>query len=775
MEFLVQFVPDLGSSAFDELDTLLIDAGFDPDVVYPRPGRGGNGYPSNCTLDRDISVDPFVVLTLPSVKAAYRILRKSVLIKYAWILVASGKTLAGCMEHLRSFSCQCGEKSPDLGVEGLDASDDNNIYSFLDKPLSPRDLMNVLGNEKLDWRIFVDTFHSRIVKRKSLEIRMYLHNPCLLQPRGKVRLTEGFPITYSVILDFGPSANAPLGYTAPSVPSPQTCRCTSVSAEVPSALNANIPEAQEKALRRAFFGVRLPETNRRFVGSLCLKSRPYLGPTSLDAQLALLMCNLAGAGSTPGTVIYDPFVGTGSVSVAAAALGAWPFGSDIDMRVLNGKLGINASHNFAKYGLPFPELLAIDNGRLPFRKPTQAAGGFLDAIVTDPPYGVRAGARKNARAGAKLSELVAEQASLIGDVEKALSALQLQEQEDEKKHAGSGAAADIADSTTAFPNADTPTSMPPALAQVDADEVVLDLLDQASRNLVMGGRIVYLFPSVRGAVDTSPSAMDGPTNGGLPHHPCLRVKYVSVEPLSPIMCRYIVTMEKIAPYKESLAKKYRLEGLLAGIRGNLFGPTGGIRSRMAATLDNWYEDNKDKAELWEQQLSTCRERRNKAGDEALATDGDGGGGGGATNPANDVETSALTTEETLSRKQIKKNQKRLYRQERRHARLEGREFTPKERDLPEGVVPPPPKTKLTRQEKKRLREERVAAALKTLEEGGTVKVSHLPFDKLFDPAMDPRNRRMQKDEGDLKTGGDGGADLLQGADMEGAVKREGSN
>lgn len=39
-----------------------------------------------------------------------------------------------------------------------------------------------------------------------------------------------------------------------------------------------------------------------------------------------------------GSLVFDPFVGTGSILVAAAHRGAYTFGADIDMRVI--KLGM---------------------------------------------------------------------------------------------------------------------------------------------------------------------------------------------------------------------------------------------------------------------------------------------------------------------------------------------------------------------------------------------------------------------------------------------------
>lgn len=99
-----------------------------------------------------------------------------------------------------------------------------------------------------------------------------------------------------------------------------------------------------------------------------LKARPYLGPTSTSHELAFLMANQAEL--KEGDLVLDPFAGTGSILVACSALGAFCFGSDIDLRVLQGySVGKKAKKeipgmekikrydiftNFKYYGLPKP-------------------------------------------------------------------------------------------------------------------------------------------------------------------------------------------------------------------------------------------------------------------------------------------------------------------------------------------------------------------------------------------------------------------------------------
>lgn len=55
----------------------------------------------------------------------------------------------------------------------------------------------------------------------------------------------------------------------------------------------------------------------------------------MDSQLSILMANQAKV--SDGDLILDPFVGSGSLLVAAAEFGGYVFGSDIDYLMLHGK------------------------------------------------------------------------------------------------------------------------------------------------------------------------------------------------------------------------------------------------------------------------------------------------------------------------------------------------------------------------------------------------------------------------------------------------------
>ncbi|CAG8511437.1 11645_t:CDS:2 [Acaulospora colombiana] len=91
--------------------------------------------------------------------------------------------------------------------------------------------------------------------------------------------------------------------------------------------------------------------------------RAYYGNTTMDAEISLLMANQALA--APGKLVYDPFVGTGSMLYEAI--------------LMVGKCVVKSA---SQYDV-LPRILdccTFDITRSPFR-----TGGFLDAIISDPP------------------------------------------------------------------------------------------------------------------------------------------------------------------------------------------------------------------------------------------------------------------------------------------------------------------------------------------------------------------------------------------------------
>lgn len=168
-----------------------------------------------------------------------------------------------------------------------------------------------------------------------------------------------------------------------------------------------------KYLAKDIFSTR---RHKPFATKYRLSDRIFLGPTSTDAELSFLMCNQGLV--TKGKWVYDPFFGTGSIMVAASHFGAFCVGCDIDIRVLLGyavgKLNKNSAYfphlkpedkinvylNFKQYGLALPEILRTDSGSLNF-----LYNNLFDAIVCDPPYGIRAAPRQQGQREGKGNEL----------------------------------------------------------------------------------------------------------------------------------------------------------------------------------------------------------------------------------------------------------------------------------------------------------------------------------------------------------------------------------
>jgi len=154
---------------------------------------------------------------------------------------------------------------------------------------------------------------------------------------------------------------------------------------------------------------------------------------------------------------------------------------------------------FTQYGLVVPSLLRMDfspRGRA-LREP---AGGYLDAIVCDPPYGVRAGARKSGSRRAVVKKV--EEAHL-------------------KDH--------------------IPMTQP-----YSAQDVMGDLLDSSARLLRVGGRLVYLLPTI----------IEEYSDEQLPRHPLLEVVANSEQQLTTKMARRLITMRKVAPYDYGRVAEY---------------------------------------------------------------------------------------------------------------------------------------------------------------------------------------------------------------------------
>ncbi|KAJ3019885.1 UNVERIFIED_CONTAM: hypothetical protein HDU68_010438 [Siphonaria sp. JEL0065] len=199
---------------------------------------------------------------------------------------------------------------------------------------------------------------------------------------------------------------------------------------------------------RLFWGPFVAESSRGLIQTYDLKKRGYLGTTSMDAELSLIMSNVALA--KPGSFVLDPFVGTGSFLLTSSHFGAYTIGSDIDGRQIRGKgNNKNIESNAKQYNLEDRILGTVvsDIAHHPWRECE-----FWDAIVCDPPYGVRAGAKKiavNPKAPPK----------------------------------------------TSIQNPDGSYKLPQCIPY-ELDEVMADLISFAAKFLTPGGRLVYWLPTI---------------------------------------------------------------------------------------------------------------------------------------------------------------------------------------------------------------------------------------------------------------------------------------
>lgn len=282
---------------------------------------------------------------------------------------------------------------------------------------------------------------------------------------------------------------------------------------------------------RALHVVLLAASGRAAVlGRYDLKKRPYIGTTSMPPEESTLLANMALV--RPGQLAYDPFCGTGSLLVAAAHCGAHTVGSDADGRAMRAGTRKGAASpqlrqqrqvalaayteaqlavlteeerelptmrsNFKVYGLPPPDCARMNFSawEAGWRTTTTSSASssgtgevvLFDAILTDPPYGIRE-PRKKVTGGTATC--------------------------DAKEDSGSGGG---------------------GLAPYATDEVVLDLVLFAAAHLPVGGRLALWLPTT-----------DGYTPDELPTHPSMRLVADLPQRLSCKVVRRLIAMEKVAP------------------------------------------------------------------------------------------------------------------------------------------------------------------------------------------------------------------------------------
>jgi tRNA (guanine10-N2)-methyltransferase len=134
-----------------------------------------------------------------------------------------------------------------------------------------------------------------------------------------------------------------------------------------------------------YASVFLSDGNLKFPTRFSLPERSFIKKTSMEPAIALHSAVQALLG--PGRIALDPFCGSGSLLVAGASLGASVIGSDFDRPSMVGHDAHSICSNFRQDGLA-DRLIGLF--RCDFLQDNlRTRGPFLDAIVIDPPYGIR--------------------------------------------------------------------------------------------------------------------------------------------------------------------------------------------------------------------------------------------------------------------------------------------------------------------------------------------------------------------------------------------------
>ncbi|KAM8946538.1 tRNA (guanine(10)-N(2))-methyltransferase TRMT11 [Pelodytes ibericus] len=259
------------------------------------------------------------------------------------------------------------------------------------------------------------------------------------------------------------------------------------------------PNNPQKEPLEIFFGRWIADGQRDLINSYSVKKRHFIGNTSMDAGLSFIMANHARVKAND--VVFDPFVGTGGLLVPCAHFGTYVCGTEIDYNTVHG-LGKatrmnqkwrgpdeNIRANLRQYGLEkyYLDVLLSDASKPIWRK-----GPLFDAIITDPPYGIRESTRKTGT-----------QKEII--------------------------------KTESFQDSHVPVQL-----NYHLSDIFSDLLNFAAEYLVIGGRLVYWLPVYRPEY----------TEEVIPRHPCLKLISNCEQMLSSHTSRRLITMEKVKEFEE---------------------------------------------------------------------------------------------------------------------------------------------------------------------------------------------------------------------------------
>ncbi|VDL70835.1 unnamed protein product [Nippostrongylus brasiliensis] len=229
-----------------------------------------------------------------------------------------------------------------------------------------------------------------------------------------------------------------------------------------------------------------------------IKERRYIGNTTMDPELAFIQSNVTSV--KPDDLVLDPFMGTGGLLLPAAEFGAYTVGTEINYQIAKA-VGKSSRHdvvmrseeesvkaNFEQYGTDryyLCGLLADACWHDLWARP------LFDAIVTDPPYGLR------------------EKGRTIGKKPRK-EHWTLEDGNDHDFH--------------------YPEKQP-----YDLQKTFTDLCELAAKTLVLGGKVSFWFPVI----------LESYTDSSVPVHPALELVANCEQRLTRKTSRRLLVYKKI--------------------------------------------------------------------------------------------------------------------------------------------------------------------------------------------------------------------------------------
>uniref|UniRef100_A0A0R3S4K7 UPF0020 domain-containing protein n=1 Tax=Elaeophora elaphi TaxID=1147741 RepID=A0A0R3S4K7_9BILA len=158
-----------------------------------------------------------------------------------------------------------------------------------------------------------------------------------------------------------------------------------------------IEECHSNTLQRLHFGKLVGRGQGQLKSDYSLAERCYIGNTTIDPELSFLQANIAKVDT--GSLVLDPFCGTGGLLIAAAHFGAAVVGSEINYQIAravgkSSRAGVkcntakeSVAANFRQYGTDvyFMGLMIADSSQHLLWRPGTHSGTppVFDAIITD--------------------------------------------------------------------------------------------------------------------------------------------------------------------------------------------------------------------------------------------------------------------------------------------------------------------------------------------------------------------------------------------------------